>query len=243
MSAESPPPDAVAMAGAASEVLEPVFGRIAEVADTVVRSRPPEGAGWSESHLGAVREHLIRFLGEDRMVVGMGFVAAPGEIDGQDRYMLWWQRSGDETARLRLNFDPTSVDVYDYLQMEWFQLAQQGRLRVTFGPYVDYSGSEHYIVTATVPVVADGRFVGVAGADLAAGEVERRLIDVLRGTPLDAVVVNRERRVVVANTPRWVVGSRLPSMPEAGISPFADAAELPGGTGWLLALATPEAAT
>lgn len=246
MDQQHPEPDAATLADQASGVLEPVFGHLREVADAVVHSRPPGGAGWSESHLGGVQRDLERLLAEDDLVVGLGFVAAPGEVDDQDRYMAWWQRHADRIARLRLNFDPTSIDVYDYLQMEWFQLAEQGRQRVSYGPYVDYSGSELYIVTATVPVHADGHFVGVAGADLTVGELERRLVSVLRATSMDAVIVSAERRVIAANTPRWVVGARLPAIPEAGgdagATAYADVAALPVGTGWVLALAEPDGA-
>ncbi len=139
--------------------------------------------------------------------------------------MAWWQRHNERVARLRLNFDPTSIDVYDYLQMDWYQLAQRGQARVAYGPYVDYSGSDMYTITATVPVVADGDFLGVAGADLVVGQVERKLIEVLRQSPDDAVVVNTERRVIAANTPRWIVGSLLSAMPQPG--PASDAARLP----------------
>jgi methyl-accepting chemotaxis protein-like sensor len=238
--------EAETLAQAASALLEPVYARLTRLAEAVVASRPSGGARWSESHLGPVRDLLLTLLREDAIAVGLGFVAAPGEVDGQDRYMAWWQRKGERTDRLRLNFDPTSIDVYDYLEMEWFQLAEQGRPRVAFGPYVDYSGAELYIVTATVPIVADGHFVGVAGVDLAVAELERRLLGVLRATALDAAVVSAERRVIAANTPRWVVGARLPQMPAPSSptapSAYAGVAELPVGTGWVLALAQPEEA-
>lgn len=238
------PESAAGLARRASDVLEPVYARLDRIADAVRASRPSSGAGWSEADLAPVQELMVSLLGEDDLAAGLGYVAAPGVVDGLDRFMAWWQRQGDRTARLRLNFDPRSIDVYDYLQMEWFQLAEQGRRRVTYGPYVDYSGSELYIVTATVPIVAEGEFVGVAGADLAVGELERRLIGVLRGARLDAVIVNPDRRVIAANTPRWVFGARLPAMPGGGSDgerdAFVDVAELPAGTGWVLALATPE---
>lgn len=244
MSVTNRGPDAATLAAEASAALEPVFVRLGRVADAVTASRPPGGRGWSEAHLGAVQDLLVQLLGEDDLAAGLGFVAAPGQVDDQDRFMSWWQRHGERVARLRLNFDPTSIDVYDYLQMEWFQLAEQGRHRVAYGPYVDYSGSELYIVTATVPITAGEEFIGVAGADMSVHDLERRLIGVLRAARADAVIVSQERRVIAANTPRWVFGARLPSLPVAGggtgSTTFLDVAELPVGTGWVLALAEPE---
>ncbi|CAA9315136.1 MAG: FIG00828551: hypothetical protein [uncultured Nocardioidaceae bacterium] len=158
-------------------------------------------------------------------------------MHGHERFMSWWQRSpAGGVARLRLNFDPASVDVYDYLQMEWFQSARGGRRRVVYGPYVDYSGSELYILTMTVPVHLAGGFVGVVGADLAATALERRLVLVLRRSADEAVLVSAERRVLATNSPRWVVGTRLPGLPTAGAS-FTTVEEVPNGTGWLVAVA------
>lgn len=233
---------ATELAQRASQCLEPVYERLGLIRDEVLRVRPPRSP-LTEPHLSQLRHLLVEFLGEESAVWGMGFIAAPGVMDGRERYLLWWQRHGDRVARLRLNFDTSSVDVYDYLQMDWYQLALRGQERVAYGPYVDYSGSEMYTITATVPVVADGVFLGVAGADLVVAEVEHRLLAVLRQTPDDAVIVSTERRVISANTPRWLVGSRLSELPSAAASsdrsPYKDVVDLPLGTGWVLAVARP----
>ncbi|KWX66337.1 hypothetical protein [Mycobacterium sp. NAZ190054] len=236
------PSQALRLAEDASRALEPFYELLGEIAEEVVRCRPPRAA-LSEAHFSALHRQLADRLRDEHAVWGMGFIAAPFVVDGQERYLAWWQRTSDRVTRLRLNFDPTSIDVYDYLQMDWFQLAKRGQARVAYGPYVDYSGSDMYTITATVPVVADGTFLGIAGADLVVGEVERRLLEVLRRCDEDAVVVNTERRVIAANTPRWFVGSRLPAMPAVSPAPdpsgFRDVAEMPLGTGWLVAIAWP----
>jgi hypothetical protein len=225
-----------------SECLEPIYQRLGRIAEEVLRARPPRAA-LTEAHLSGLQRLLVEFLGEDSAVWGMGFVAAPSVVEGKERYLAWWQRYGERVARLRLNFDPASIDVYDYLQMDWYQLARRGQTRVAYGPYVDYSGSDMYTITATIPVVADGVFLGVAGADLVVGEVEHRLLNVLRQTDQDAVIVSAERRVITANTPRWLVGSRLAAPPTAGPatdpSAFREVVEIPLGTGWVLAVAWP----
>jgi hypothetical protein len=232
------------LAAQASQTLEPIYELLGRIAEEVLRGRPPRAA-LTEAHFSGLHRLLADLLEDEHGVWGMGFIAAPFVVDGMERHMAWWQRHNDRVARLRLNFDPTSIDVYDYLQMDWYQLAERGQARVAYGPYVDYSGSDMYTITATVPVVADGTFLGVAGADLVVGEVERRLLEVLRQTAEDALVVSAERRVIAANTPRWFVGSRLRAMPAAGPaadpSAFREVAEMPLGTGWVLALAWPDA--
>ena len=227
----------------ASTSLEPIYELLGQIADEVVQCVPPRAA-LSEAHFSGLHRTLAERLQREHAVWGMGFIAAPFVVDGMERYLAWWQRSNDRVARLRLNFDAASIDVYDYLQMDWYQLAKRGQARVAYGPYVDYSGSDMYTITATIPVVADGTFLGVAGADLVVGEVERKLLEVLRRTDEDAVVVNTERRVIAANTPRWFVGSRLAAMPAVGPAAdpaaFRDVAEMPLGTGWVVAIAWPE---
>jgi hypothetical protein len=224
------------LAAEASQAVEPFYGLLDAVAEEVLRSRPPRAA-LTETHFSGLQRLLAELLAEEHGLWGMGFVAAPSVVEGRERYMAWWQRHNERVARLRLNFDPNSIDVYDYLQMDWYQLAQHGQQRVAYGPYVDYSGSDMYTITATVPVIADGTFLGVAGADLVVGDVERRLIEVLRHTHEDAVVVNTERRVIAANTPRWLVGSRLDAVPTDDDT-FGEVAELPLGNGWSVAIAT-----
>lgn len=238
---ETPAAEAASrLAGALSAILLPVYERLERVAATVAATARPPGE-WTEADLGPVQDRIVELIAEDDALVGMGFVPAPLVMAGQERAMMWWQRNDGRTSRLKLNFDRTSIDVYDYVEMEWYAQPASGQARVAMGPYVDYSGSELYIVTTAVPVLVEGRFVGVAGADLLFGELERRLLDVLRKQPFEAVVVNGERRVIAANSPRWVLGTRLASALEvdgAAQGAVVVAVEpLPLGTDWVLGLA------
>src|SRR5262249_32463874 len=120
------------LAEQASECLEQIYQRLGRIAEEVLRARPPRAA-LTEAHLSGLQRLLVEFLGEDPAVWGMGFVAAPSVVEGKERYLAWWQRYGERVARLRLNFDPASIDVYDYLQMDWYQLARRGQTRVAYG--------------------------------------------------------------------------------------------------------------
>jgi hypothetical protein len=55
--------------------------------------------------------------------------------------------------------------------------------------------------------------------------------------PVPAVLVTAERRVVAANTPRWIAGTRLSRLPAPGDGDFAAVAEIGADSGWLLAAA------
>jgi hypothetical protein len=140
-------------------------------------------------------------------------------------------------ARIRLNLDPESVDLYDYLEMDWFTVPQrEGRPHV-YGPYIDFSCADRYVVTLTVPVTDDGEFLGVAGADIPMSRFEPRLLAILRDVAAPAVLVTAERRVIAANTPRWICGTRLPRLPAPADGDFAAVTEIGADSGWLLAAA------
>ena len=67
--------------------------------------------------------------------------------------------------------------------------------------------------------------------------LEPELLAMLRPVPVPAVLVTGERRVVVANTPRWIPGTRLGQLPAPGDGTFAAVTEIGADSGWLLAAA------
>jgi len=190
---------------------------------------------------------------------GAGVVAAPGVVAGKQRHLEWWQRTlgaddgKDGFARIRLNLDPESVDLYDYLDMDWFTVPRKLGRRSVYGPRIDFSGADQYVLTLTIPVFADGgpggeadgpsegaaerEFLGIAGTDIRMSYLEPELLAMLRPVPFPAVLVTGERRVVVANTPRWIPGTRLAQLPAPGDGTFAAVTEIGADSDWLLAAA------
>jgi hypothetical protein len=231
-------PNAEDLAGSIGALVNGVCVHLDHLARLVQASRRAAGGRpLREGDLTSVRDEIVSTLPGPQDYIGLGFAAAPEVMLDEPLYLLWWQRRGDQMGRLRLNLDPRHVDVYDYQTMDWFRLARDENRRVAFGPYVDYSGSDEVTITVSLPVIVDGAFVGVVGADLAYAEVERRWIEVLRSSAVDGVLVNSERRVVTTNSTRWVVSQRLPELPAVGSGPFTDVAMVPDGTGWVVALA------
>lgn len=214
-------------------VLDPIYQALDQLAEALLTVLPPaalagEPGSVSERQLGSLERWLVPHLHGHPALAGLGFVATPGLVAGHERYLYWWQRVGaGQPSRLRLNFDAESVDVYDYLQMEWFQGARAGAPRTAFGPYVDYTGAGAYVVTASVPVTYRGEFLGVAGADITLAALEPRLLAIVADARPGTVVLNAERRVLAANTPRFVVGTRVED------SPLVPApVGVPRGAGW-----------
>ncbi|HQA24233.1 MAG TPA: cache domain-containing protein, partial [Rhodoglobus sp.] len=93
--------------------------------------------------------------------------------------------------------------------LEWWRVpAATGAPHIT-GPYVDYLCTDDYTLTLTVPVMYDGRMIGVAGADLYVNDIERTLLPHVRAIGSTATVVNASRRVVVSTDPHRPTGAIL----------------------------------
>ena len=71
---------------------------------------------------------------------------------------------------------------------------------VVVGPYVDLYGADMYIMTFSLPIHVDGRFVGIAGADIALHRFERILLSSLIKMENEALIVSEEGRIIAANT-------------------------------------------
>jgi hypothetical protein len=244
--------------------LEDVFSAVAEIGDTFAAQRGgclAAGAALTPDRLSGMREVIWRQLGLLPGADGAGVVAAPGVVAGKQRHLEWWQRTSPADgpavggradggqagfARIRLNLDPESVDLYDYLDMDWFTVPRKLGRRYVYGPYVDFSGADRYVLTLTIPVFGGGvvgggpggrEFLGIAGADIRMSHLEPELLSILRDVPAPAVLVTGERRVVAANTPRWIPGTRLDRLPAPGDGTFAAVTEVGADSGWLLAAA------
>ena len=235
--------------------LEDMFGAVAEIVAAFAAQRRgclAAGAVLTPDRLSGLREVIWSQLGLLPGADGAGVVAAPGVVAGKQRHLEWWQRTlaadggQDGFARIRLNLDPESVDLYDYLDMDWFTVPRELGRRYVYGPRIDFSGADRYVLTLTIPVFADGspgegagerEFLGIAGTDIRMSHLEPELLIMLRPVPFPAVLVTGERRVVVANTSRWIPGTRLGQLPAPGDGTFAAVTEIGADSGWLLAAA------
>lgn len=169
-------------------------------------------------------------------IIGAGFIAGPGIVEGADRYMLWLQRRNGAIRRLRLNFDISDLDAYDYVGMDWYIRACDRLQPSMTGPYLDYSGSDALVLTASIPVVVGDRIIGVVAVDLMAQAVEELMTTHLCRMRGEVVVVNQERAVISTNSVRWMPGERLPAMPSDDPDGFVRVTEIDQWTQWQLAV-------
>jgi hypothetical protein len=213
----------VARVGSAvAEVVERLFGTV-----TAVRSAALRSAAWDGRRVldDSVRD-LLREPGQ--LAVGLGLVVAPQPERNLPLRLEWWQvePDGGRLRTLEPDLKPTSLGYYDYTATEWFDVPRRTGRRHVVGPYVDVHGTGRYLLTLTEPVVVDGEFVGVAGADVSVRRFETHLLEVLGRLPAPFLLLNDEDRVVLSTAPRRLVGSLLP--PGAGpAGPGATVAGVP----------------
>lgn len=217
-----------AAAAAVTAVVEEIFAAAQGVREDTLRmlrqvtahDRPLTGRDIAGLRPG-IRARLRR---NADLVIGLGLIIAPGVLGDEPLRLEWWQQEPGQTEQTALEVDLNrlSLGFYDYEAAEWFAVPRRSRARHVVGPYVDVHGSGAYVLTFTVPVLADGRFLGVAGADVSAARFESRLARALTGRT-GAVILNADHRVVFSTSARWLTGSRL--LPSA--APELHLAELP----------------
>lgn len=195
-------------------VIEDVYSGLAQLCDRVVtlhHSARAENAELRSSRLAELRPLLFEQLGRrSHLVAGTGFIAAPGVLADTARWLEWWELTAQGEHRfLDVDLDPDSVDFYDYTAAEWFEVPERTGERVIVGPYVDYGGTDAYMLTLTIPVTTPDAFLGVTGADVPAGRFEAAVLPVLRKINVEAALLNATGRIIASNTPRKLQGSLL----------------------------------
>ncbi|MFI6602152.1 cache domain-containing protein [Nonomuraea sp. NPDC050536] len=179
------------------------------------------GRDLRRSDLAALRPLLTSRLGV--LIVGIGFIAAPGLLSDAPWYLEWWQEnSSGAPAQLLRDLDPSSSAFYDYTHWDWYTGPQSGAERTICGPYVDYLCTDEYSLTFSVPVTLDGVFLGVAAADVFVRRFGASVVPVLRGIPGQAFLINGQGRVVASNTARWIAGSVYREADGFAVRPLAD---------------------
>ncbi|MEV8038286.1 hypothetical protein [Streptomyces sp. NPDC086182] len=206
--------DATAEAAVAAQVrrtLEAVFDAVADTRTetTALLTRvATQGRRPATVDLAALRPGLHLRLTRQELVSGAGFVAAPGLLSDVPAWLEWWQQGSDGGVRpLLLDLDPAHSAYSDYTHWDWFALPRDTGRRAVAGPYVDYLCSDEYSLTLSAPVHVEGRFVGVAAADVYLRHFEGAVVPLLQRLPGAAYLVNARGRVAASADPAHLAGS------------------------------------
>ncbi|MGY1601357.1 cache domain-containing protein [Geodermatophilus sp. SYSU D00815] len=209
---------------AVSDVVERVFTTVGEVHAATLRPGARADLRAGRPVLGEDVPGLL--LRPGQLAVGCGLVVAPRPERGLPLRLEWWQvdPDGGKLRTLEPDLRPTSLGYYDYTAAEWFAVPRRTGRRHVVGPYVDVHGTGRYVLTFTEPVVVEGEFAGVVGADVPVRRFETHLLAELGSLPGRFLLVNDEDRVVLSTSPRRLVGDLLAAVP-GGAGP---ATEVPG---------------
>jgi hypothetical protein len=194
----------------------------------VHRRAGAEGRAPTTADLSTIRPTVLAHLSSHARLAGTGVIAAPGMLADQPRWLEWWRRppggisSAAGALPLTVDLDTGNIGSYDYPLAPWFDVPYRTGRRVVVGPYVDYAGTDEYILTFAAPISSEAGFFGVAAADIRANDFERAMLPTLNSEGPATVLVNATGRVLASNTPATIVGS----MVRAG---HGDREELPHG--------------
>jgi hypothetical protein len=204
-------------AGEIEAAADDVFGALARMGTCLSQSWSAVVAAngfYDTGDIAGLQTAVFETLDAQPAFESAGYVLTEGTLADRARHLDWWHRSpGGGYEFLLLNLDPDATDCYDYYTMEWFAAAVDGHRRFVSGPLIDLPCADVYIMTFSSPVVADGRLLGISGADVAVSRFEHRIMPPLRRLPVEAVLINRERRVIASNHARFTTGEKLPSVP------------------------------
>jgi Cache domain len=208
-------------------LIERVLASVTEVAEAMTAVAAAARAGrrpLRRGDLAALRPLVTQVLARHRgFAAGAGVVLAPDALADAPRCIDWWWADRG-IGQLEVDLDPASAEFYDYTTTEWYREPVRTGQPCIAGPYVDYICTHKYTFTVSVPVVDGGRFMGVAGADILAGEVERMLLpglSTLGRASGPAVLVSGNGRVIASGTASILPGTVLrPAGPGAVAGPL-----------------------
>ena len=193
--------------GTVSAEFDRIFAALRPLAEQFAAIDEP-----NRERLAALREPIFHILAKNRdLVAGAGAIVAPGLLVDADYWLeWWWTRPSGTPESLRVNLDPTAPDFFEYSSAEWYRTPERTSAGHVAGPYVDYACTTEYATTASLPVRAGGRFLGIVAADVPVSRLERRVLPALRRLGRPLALTNAAGRVIASSTPDCVPGHLLP---------------------------------
>jgi len=231
--APTPAADAAVVAAWVSDFGAALFGRLDDLgvlaASQLDAAAPPRRAAL---HLEAWCHELLTEPGTP--VAGAGAVFAPGVLADAPYWLEWWtaeqSSGGPVVGKLAAETDPRAVGFRDYTELPWYARPLTTGGRHVTGPYVDYLCTDQYTLTFTQPLLLEGRFAGVVGADVLVAWFEEQLLDVLDDVERTCLLVNAAGRVVTSSDAAWVTGDLVRDLPLADwLDPTTPDVVGPGG--------------
>lgn len=154
--------------------LESDLQRVAQI-PTMLADALAHKERWSEEEL---TRWGLQLLQRDPRIYGLTFAFEPGQFDPQrDDYCLYVSRKTTPPSAMVLL--PPGYKLYR--EWDWYNLPLSKGVGIWDGPYIDVGASNLAVVTHSVPIVRNGKAVGVVGVDLSSAyfRVIRQWLDEL----------------------------------------------------------------
>jgi methyl-accepting chemotaxis protein len=122
-------------------------------------------------------------------------------IGKRDYATVWYHRDGQVIKQMVFNapgeegYDP-SKPIYDYHTYDWYKIAIGATETMWSEPYFDEGGTNKAQVSATYPVMVDGKMIGVAGLDMVLDDIEQIVNKVNPTENSYAILVDRNGRFI-----------------------------------------------
>ena len=182
------------------------------------RSRVEAATAWGAGDIDPAVYAMVgpELTAVDPLLIGAGFIAAPGVVRGKGLHFAWWLGPLEDNPILGTTTEPSQLDLAsreyaDYLRdlsaLEWYRVPEATGARHITGPYVDHLCTCDYILTLTAPVVVGGSMAGVVGADVLVRRLERDALPLMRAVGAPTALVSAAGRVIVSTDPQLPVGT------------------------------------
>jgi hypothetical protein len=193
--------------------LNRLFGVLEGLAAALARLAAARGGPPRRDDLAALRPAIFQALtGHRDLAIGAGVITAPDVLADAPLWLeWWWTKPAGTPEQLRVNLDPAAPDFYDYTTAAWYTSAKRSGRPEATGPYVDYFCTGEYTFTLSVPVLLDGRFLGVAAADVLAESLEKLVMPGLLTREGPVALASQDDRLVAATSARLPPDLRVPA--------------------------------
>jgi hypothetical protein len=205
MTTQPPTADAGMVGELVSAVTDTInsFHRVVGLLHTAVLEDLARAAGTVEKDLGVLKGIEAVSVAEmsrpHSPILGLGFAAHPA-VFGEPG-LAWWHDAGvgKGVQLLGVRTKPGTIDFYDYLNTEWWRGSIVDDDNHIFGPYVDHSGTNAYILTFARAVRHAGVLSGIVVLDVQVGQLQSMWQAPLLRLPKPCSVINDESVVIATN--------------------------------------------
>lgn len=203
-----------------NEASASTYSMAAAVTELLTHDLAP-GALVTKNDLVGLKDLASESLQRHPYAVGSGATFSSARMSEGQGILEWWAPGPNGAEKLVFDLDPRGERFYDYEHLPYFSDAERTGEITIWGPYVDYLGSDEYILTHTAPFTIHGEFAGVAGYDVTVRALEEIFLPALRSIPGHAALINSSDRVIIGNSGAYLVGERIKAAPsESRIVPL-----------------------